>query len=79
MRGLQVAVLVVVGTRDEQSPPEVGRTYKRLLPNCQLLFVYDAGHAVAADRPEAFAEAVSDFLEHHERYVVSRRSSALFP
>jgi pimeloyl-ACP methyl ester carboxylesterase len=57
----------------------MGRIYKQLLPNCQLLFVYDAGHAVAADRPEAFAEAVADFLERHEQYVVSRRSSVLFP
>jgi pimeloyl-ACP methyl ester carboxylesterase len=79
MTGLHVPVLVVFGTEDRQTPPEMGRTYKQLLPNCQLLFVYDAGHAVAADRPEAFTEAVSDFLERHEQYVVSRRSSVLFP
>lgn len=79
MPGLQIPVLVVFGTEDRLIPPEFGRTYKQLLPNCQLLFVYDAGHAVAADRPEAFAEAVSDFLDRHERYVVSRRSSVLFP
>jgi pimeloyl-ACP methyl ester carboxylesterase len=79
MTGLQAPVLVVFGTTDGQVPPEMGRVYRRLLPNCQLLFVYDAGHAVAADRPEAFTEAVSDFLERHEQYVVSRRSSVLFP
>jgi pimeloyl-ACP methyl ester carboxylesterase len=77
--GLPVPVLVVFGTEDRLIPPEMGRFYKQLLPNCQLLFVYDAGHAVAADRPEAFTEAVSDFLDRHEQYVVSRRSSALFP
>ena len=79
MRSLQVPVLVVFGTADRLIPPEMGRTYKELLPNCQLLFVYDAGHAVAADRPEAFTEAASDFLDNHEQYVVSRRSSVLFP
>jgi pimeloyl-ACP methyl ester carboxylesterase len=79
MTGLQVPVLVVFGTEDRRTPPEMGRIYKQLLPNCQLLFVYDAGHAVAADRPEAFAEAVADFLERHEQYVVSRRSTVLFP
>lgn len=73
MRGLQVPALVVIGTRDRVVPPEMGRIYKRLLPRCQLLFVYDAGHAVAADRPEAFAEAALDFLAHYEQYVVSRR------
>jgi pimeloyl-ACP methyl ester carboxylesterase len=79
MRSLQVPVLVVFGVRDRVIPPEMGRIYKRLLPNCQLLFVYDAGHAVSTDRPEAFAEAVADFLARHEKYVVSGRSTVLFP
>ena len=79
MPGLHVPVLVLFGTQDRLIPPEMGRVYKRRLPNCQLLYVYDAGHAIAADRPEAFAEAVSDFLERHEQYVVSLRSSVLFP
>jgi pimeloyl-ACP methyl ester carboxylesterase len=79
MRELTVPALVVFGTRDEVIPPETGRLYKELLPTCQLLFVYDAGHAVSADRPEAFAEAVADFLARHDQYVVSRRSSVLFP
>jgi pimeloyl-ACP methyl ester carboxylesterase len=79
LSGLQVPVLVVIGTEAGPVAAETGRTLKELLPNCQLLYVYDAGAAVAADRPEAFAEAVSDFLERHEQYVVSRRSSVLFP
>jgi pimeloyl-ACP methyl ester carboxylesterase len=79
MRGLQVPVLVVFGTGDRVIPPEMGRVYRRLLPRCQLLFVYDAGHAVSGDRPEAFTEAVADFLARHEQYVVSDRSTVLFP
>lgn len=79
MQRLQVPVLVVLGTRDRVVAPEMVRIYKQLLPNCQLLLVYDAGHPVATDRPEAFTEAVADFLAHHEQYVVSRRSSVLFP
>lgn len=79
MATLRVPTLVVFGTEDRVIPPEIGGTYRQLLPNCQLLFVYDAGHAVAADRPEAFTEAVADFLAHHEQYVVRRRSSVLFP
>ena len=79
MPGLQVPVLVIFGTEDRLIPSETGRVYTQLLPSCQLLYVYDAGHAVAADRPEAFTEAVSDFLERHEQFVVSRRSSVLFP
>ena len=79
LSSLMVPVLVVIGTEAGPTAAETGRTLKQLLPNCQLLFVYDAGHAVAADRPEAFTEAASDFLDNHEQYVVSRRSSVLFP
>ena len=79
MRQLQVPVLVVFGVRDRAIPPAMGRIYKRLLPRCQLLLVYDAGHAVSTDRPEAFTEAVADFIARHEQYVVSRRSTVLFP
>ncbi|TMC13031.1 MAG: alpha/beta hydrolase [Chloroflexi bacterium] len=79
MRGLEVPVLVVFGTEDRLTPPELGRIYKELLPHAHLLFVYDAGHATAADRPEAFAEAVADFLARREQFVVSARSSVLFP
>jgi len=79
MPGLQVPVLAVFGTEDRMIPSEMGRAYRQLLPRCHLLFVYDAGHAVAADRPEAFTEAVSDFLDRHEQFVVSQRSSVLFP
>jgi hypothetical protein len=43
------------------------------------VFVYDAGGAIAAERPEAFAEVVSDFLERHEAFVISRARSVVHP
>ena len=53
-------------------PPEMGRHYKTLLPNCHLVFVYDAGHEISTDRPEAFADVTDDFLRRHEAFVISR-------
>jgi pimeloyl-ACP methyl ester carboxylesterase len=79
MRGLVVPVLVVFGTLDRVMPPEMGRHYKALLPNCQLVFVYDAGHLIGAERPEAFAEVVGDFLERREAFVISRRETLIYP
>ena len=38
-----------------------------------------AGGAIAAERPEAFAEVVSDFLERHEAFVISRARSVIHP
>ena len=46
------------------------------MPNCHLVFVYDAGHAISTDRPEAFTEVVADFLERHEAFVISRTETS---
>jgi pimeloyl-ACP methyl ester carboxylesterase len=79
MPGLHSPVLVLFGTMDRMIPPEMGRLYCEKLPNCHLILVYDAGHAVDADRPEAFASVVGDFLEHHEAFLVNRQSGLIHP
>jgi pimeloyl-ACP methyl ester carboxylesterase len=76
---LQVPTLVVFGTRDRMIPPEMGHFYKELIPNCHLVFVYDAGHAIGAERPEAFAEVVTDFVERREAFVVSQTPTVIHP
>ena len=79
MRTIETPVLVLFGTLDRIIPSEMGRHYKALLPRCHLMFVYDAGHAPAAERPEAFTEAVTDFLARQEAFVVTRRATMIFP
>ncbi|HEX3861462.1 MAG TPA: alpha/beta fold hydrolase [Stellaceae bacterium] len=77
--GLATPTLAVFGTRDRLMPPDLGRHYKELLPNCQFSMVYDAGHAIGAERPEAFAEIVSDFLVRREAFVISRGETVIHP
>jgi pimeloyl-ACP methyl ester carboxylesterase len=79
MRSLAVPTLVLFGTLDRVIPPEVGHLYKELMPNCHLVFVYDAGHAIAAERPEAFTEVAADFLERREAFVISRTPTVIHP
>lgn len=79
MHDVTVPVLVVFGTLDRVMPPQMGRFYKMLLPNCHLVFTYDAGHEVSTDRPEAFANVVGDFLREHEAFVISRRTTVIDP
>ncbi len=79
MRELQVPTLVLFGTEDRLTPPELGRHYREILPNCQFVIVYDAAHAIYDDRPEAFAAIVADFLKHREQFVVRRESGLLYP
>jgi pimeloyl-ACP methyl ester carboxylesterase len=57
----------------------MGRHYKELMPNCHLVLVYDAGHAIGAERPEAFAEVVTDFLERRDAFVISRTETVIHP
>jgi pimeloyl-ACP methyl ester carboxylesterase len=79
MRRLDTPTLVLFGTLDRVIPPEMGRHYKEVLPNGHLVLVYDAGHAIGAERPAAFVEIVSDFLERHEAFLISRAETALHP
>ncbi|HEX3978900.1 MAG TPA: alpha/beta fold hydrolase [Solirubrobacteraceae bacterium] len=77
--GLDIPSMIVFGTRDGLIPPETGREYRRLIPRSDLVYVYDAAHEVARDRPEAFAELVGDFLERGEAHVVDRRDRLINP
>ena len=79
MRELGTPTLVLFGTLDRVIPPDMGRCYKALLPNCHLVLVYDAGHAISTDRPEAFAEVTTDYIERHEAFVISRTETLIHP
>jgi pimeloyl-ACP methyl ester carboxylesterase len=79
LRGLPIATMVMFGTRDGLVPPEMGRRYKELIPNCEYVLVYDAAHAISSDRPEAFVDLVADFLERGPGHIVTRRSGVLHP
>lgn len=79
MRKLTTPTLVLFGTRDNVIPPEMGRRYKEVMPHCHLVFVYDAGHAISTERPEAFADVTIDFLERHEAFVINRTPTVIHP
>jgi len=72
-------VLVLFGTSDRVIPPDMGRLYREKLPNCHFILVYDAGHAIDADRPEAFASLVGDFLIRRETFIVPKHSGLIHP
>jgi pimeloyl-ACP methyl ester carboxylesterase len=74
-----VPTLVLFGAEDRITPPDLGRHYREILPNCQFVIVYDAAHATYDDRPEAFAAIVADFVAHREEFVVRRESGRLYP
>jgi pimeloyl-ACP methyl ester carboxylesterase len=79
LRELQVPTLVLFGTEDRMIPSEMGRIFREIMPNCHLVLVYDVGHAIEAERTGAYVSVVSDFLERHEQFVVTRTSSVVNP
>jgi pimeloyl-ACP methyl ester carboxylesterase len=76
---MKVATLVLLGTKDKVLPAETGRLYVERLPNCYYALVYDAGHEIEAERPEALFAAVRDFLEQRETFIVSRKNTVINP
>jgi len=77
LAGFDPPVLTLFGTRDPLAGVELGRFYKNLFPNSWFLMVYDAAHDIRGDRPEAFADAVGDFLRRGAQFAVGERSSRL--
>jgi hypothetical protein len=64
------------GTKDQ---PDAGDRYRTLLPDCHFMFVYDAGRAIGAERPEALAYIALEFFERRDLFLVSRESGMAFP
>jgi pimeloyl-ACP methyl ester carboxylesterase len=79
LSSLATPTLVVLGTRDDVVGPAPVSVDTQLMPGAYLVFVYDAGHAVSTDRPEAFAEVAIDFLERHEAFVIRRTATMIHP
>lgn len=71
--------LAAFGTKDRQIAREAPSTYRASIPNCHVSLIYDAAHLIAAERPQAVAEVVSDFIENRETFVVNRQNTVINP
>jgi pimeloyl-ACP methyl ester carboxylesterase len=73
------ATLVLFGSEDKLVAPEAARIYRARIPNSNIAFVYDAGHLIEAERPEALVNAVSDYVELRETFIVGRQTGLINP
>ena len=76
---ISAATLVVFGQEDRLVSREAGSLWKEKVTNCNLCYVYGAGHAVGVDRPGALASVVLDFVARRETFIVENRSSLISP
>jgi pimeloyl-ACP methyl ester carboxylesterase len=79
LREVKAPTLVLVGTRDRSGSREAGHICRAQIPACHLLLVYDAGHAIAADRREACLAPIGEFLEQGEGFIVCHDSQMIRP
>ena len=76
---IQCPTLAVFGQADGMIDPTVPSLYRSRIPNCNVAFVYDAGHDIEAERPQALLNLVADYLERRETFIVQSRSGAINP
>ena len=61
--GLRLPCLGIAGSEDRAIPPDLVRETVGLIPGSQFQLLRRAGHLPCVDQPEAFAQAVSRFLQ----------------
>jgi pimeloyl-ACP methyl ester carboxylesterase len=71
--------LAVFGQEDRLVSSQAPRVYREKIPNCNIALVYDAGHCIIGDRPEALLNTVLDYAEHWETFIVGHQSGLINP
>lgn len=64
---LRLPVLVVAGSEDGASPPDLVRATADLIPGAAFHLIDGAGHLPCVETPAAFAAAIAPFLESHAK------------
>jgi pimeloyl-ACP methyl ester carboxylesterase len=76
---VKCATLVVFGLNDRLVAGEAAGIYRENIPRCHVSIVYDAGHAIVAERPDALIDVVSDYVERQETFIVSKVEGVINP
>jgi pimeloyl-ACP methyl ester carboxylesterase len=76
---IKMPTLILIGTKDDQATQEASRVCAERIRESYPMLVYDAGAAMATERPAALFEAVADFLERGGRFVLERQESVISP
>lgn len=61
--GLQLPTLVIAGSDDGSTPPDLVRELADLIHGARFQMIRGAGHLPPADRPQEFAAALANFIQ----------------
>lgn len=78
LHGLEIPVLVLLGS-DMPEAMEMAGDWRRATPKAFVTFVFGAGSGLAAERPQAVATLVADFLTRGENFLVKITEDRLYP
>jgi len=59
---LRLPALVVAGDHDGSTPPDLVRELAELIPGAQYHLIRGAGHLPCVEKPDAFADCLTEFL-----------------
>lgn len=76
---IQCPTLAVFGLNDRLAATEAASIYRSGIPNCHTSIVYDAGHGIVLERPEALIDVVSDYVERQETFIVGKGAGVINP
>ena len=62
LQDLHLPTYLIWGTEDQITPPYVGHEFQKLLPDAQLHFIEECGHAPMMEYPKVFNELMINFL-----------------
>jgi pimeloyl-ACP methyl ester carboxylesterase len=79
LSGAEIHVQAFFGTADSTWPADAARTFCRAIQHCSLMYVFAAGLAPDDERPEAVAAALAEFARKREKFLVTGKSSQLYP
>jgi 2-hydroxy-6-oxonona-2,4-dienedioate hydrolase len=63
LNNIKQPTLLIWGNNDAVTPPFVAREFNRLIPNSELHFIDQCGHAPMMERPEEFNAILHKFLK----------------
>lgn len=76
---IRCPTLAVFGLDDRLVSPEAARVYRENIPNSNISIVYDAGHCIIGERPEALVNTVADYAERWETFIIGHQTGLINP
>ena len=61
---MDLPVCLIWGKNDQITPPEVAEEFHKLLPNSELFWIDECGHAPMMEKPQEFNNLLEPWLKH---------------